>query len=98
MAEAYRNRDQRDVLKYMRVVRKEERRVNRVHQWCIFLCHGDFKGTELYAIERWMTLTTEGPDTAYFPINNPLIKISKNTEVPLEGKEEMHITPERNPP
>ena len=52
MAEAYRNRDQRDVLKYMRVVRKEERRVNRVHQWCIFLCHGNFKGTELYAVKR----------------------------------------------
>ena len=34
-----------------------------------------------------------GPDTAYFPINNPLIKNAKNTEVPLEGEEDMCIAP-----
>ena len=34
-----------------------------------------------------------GPDTAYFPIDNPLIKNAKNTEVPLEGEEDMRIAP-----
>ena len=44
VAEAYRNRYNRDMLEYLRVLQKEEKRVNRVHQWFIVLCHDDFKG------------------------------------------------------
>ena len=54
LAGAYRNRDKRDVLEYLRVVRKEDKRANQVHQWCILLCHGGFKGTEMYAVELWV--------------------------------------------
>ena len=50
MAEVYRNRDNRNVIEYLRVDWEEDKRVNRVNQWCIVLCHGDFKGTELYAV------------------------------------------------
>ena len=46
----------------------------------------------LYSIEQWVKVITEGPDTAYFPTNNPLIKNDKNTEIPMEGEEEMCIT------
>ena len=55
-------------LEDLRVVRKEEKRTNRFHQWCIVLCHGYFKGTELYAVERWVKVTTEVPDTTYSPL------------------------------
>ena len=63
-----------------------------IHQWCIVLCHGNFKRTELYAMERWAKVITEVPDTAYFPIYNPLIKNSDNTEVTPEWEEQMRIT------
>ena len=75
------------MLKYLRVVRKEKERVNGVHKWCIFLCHGNFKGTELYAAELWVKVITLGPDTTYFLIDKTLIKNSNKTEVPLEGEE-----------
>ena len=64
-----------------------------VHQWCIVLCNGYFKGTELYVVEKWVKVTTEGPETAYLPIKNLLIKNANNKEVPLEGEEDMRITP-----
>ena len=41
VVESYRKRDNRDVLKYLRVVNKEDKMVNGVHQWCIILCHGN---------------------------------------------------------
>ena len=31
---------------------KRRKRVNRVNQWCIVLCHGNFKGKELYYVEQ----------------------------------------------
>ena len=51
MVDMYCNRDNRGVLKDMRVIQKEEKNVNRVHQWCIVLCHSNLKGTELHAVE-----------------------------------------------
>ena len=42
---------------------------------------------ELYDVELWVKIFTEGLDTTYFPIDNPLIENSKKTEVPLEGEE-----------
>ena len=75
--------DNRYVLKYTRVARKEEKRANRFHQWYIVLFHGYFKGTEMYDVERWLKVITEAPDTAYFPIEKPLIKIVNKIEVPL---------------
>ena len=80
----------------MRVVRKEEKMVDRVHQWCNVPCHVNFKGTELYAFKLWVKVITEGPDTTYLPIDNPLIKNTKKTEVTLEGEEDMCITPKSN--
>ena len=68
--EAYLNRDKRYVIKYLRVVRKEKKRVNRFHLWYIVLCYGYFKGTEMYADERWVKVITEGSDTAYSPMKN----------------------------
>ena len=50
VAEAYCNSGKRGVPKYLRVVCKEEKRLNRVHQCCIVLCHGNFEGTEPYSI------------------------------------------------
>ena len=85
MVEEYRKRYKTDAFEYLRVVWKEEKRVNRVHQLCIFLCCVGFKGTELYAVKWWVKFITEGPDTAYLPIDNPLIENSNNTEVTLEG-------------
>ena len=74
--------------------------MDRVHQWCNVPCHVNFKGTELYAVKLWVKVITEGPDTTYLPIDNPLIKNSNKTEVPLEGEEEMRIklkaTPHEN--
>ena len=37
MVEAYWNRDKIGVLEYMRVVCREDKRVNMVHRWCIIL-------------------------------------------------------------
>ena len=85
VAETYWNRDKRDFLKYTRMDQKKEKRLNRVNYWCIVTCHGGFNGMELYAVERWVEFITGGADTAYSPIDNPLIKNSKKTEVPLEG-------------
>ena len=34
------------------VIRKDNKRVNRFHKWCIVLCHGNFKSTKLYAVKR----------------------------------------------
>ena len=53
------------------------------HQWYIVLFHGYFKGTEMYDVERWLKVITEESDTAYFPIEKPLIKIVNKTEVTL---------------
>ena len=49
---------------------------------------------ELYDAKRLVKIITEGPDTSYFTIDNLYIENSKNTEVPPEGEEVMHITPE----
>ena len=78
LAEVYHTMNDRDVLKDLRVDRKEEKRLNRVHQWCIVLCHGNFKVIELYNVKRWMKVITESPYTTYFPIANPLIRNANN--------------------
>ena len=83
LAEEYQNRDKSYMLKYIRVVRKEEKRMNRFHQWCIVLYHVYLKDTELYSCELWVKVITEVPGTAYFPIKKLLIKKSNKTEVPL---------------
>ena len=75
--EAHCNRDNMYVIKDMKVFCKEKTRVNRVYQWCTVLCHGNFKGTELYSVERLVKVITEIPNTAYLPINNPLIENPK---------------------
>ena len=36
----------------MRVVKKEEKRVEIVDQWCIFLFLGGFEGMERHAVEK----------------------------------------------
>ena len=51
MVEAYQNRYKRVVIKYIRVVWKEEKIVNRVDQWFIIFCHVDIKGMELFAVK-----------------------------------------------
>ena len=61
------------VLDDMRVVQKEEKRVNMVDRWCIVLCHGDLKGMEIYSIGLWSKIIAEGSDTTYFSIKNPSI-------------------------
>ena len=43
--EEYHNRYNRYVLKYLRIVCKDKKSVNRVHMWCIFLSRGDYKVT-----------------------------------------------------
>ena len=80
----YYKRDKSDVLKDLRVVHKEKKMVNRVHRWCIVLCHGNSKVKELYAVEQWFKVVVEGPGIAYFPINSPLINDANNIEVPLK--------------
>ena len=60
-AEEYHNRDNRGFPKHLRLVRKEEKGVSRVDQWYIFLCHGDFKGMELYDFKQWIKVVTEVP-------------------------------------
>ena len=57
----------------MRVVQKEEKRVNMVDRWCIVLFHGDLEGMEIYSIGLWSKIIAEGSDTTYFSINNPII-------------------------
>ena len=74
------------LFKDLRVVWKEVKRLNMIDQWCIFLFRGNFEGMEIYDVEKWVKFITEGPDTVYFPINNPYIKGANKTEVPLEGK------------
>ena len=44
-----------------------------------------------------MEVITEGQDTAYFPIDNPLAENANNIEVPLEGEEEICITLKSTP-
>ena len=44
--EEHSNRDNSDMLEDIRVVWKENKIVNKVHQWFIVLCHGGFKGIE----------------------------------------------------
>ena len=92
MTEEYRNRDKRDVLEDMRVVWKEDKTVNRFHQWFIVLCHGDLEVKELYTVELWVKFMTEYPDTAYFTIKNSPINIAKNANFPLEIKEKASLT------
>ena len=79
MAKEHHNRDTKDVLKCMRAVWKEEKMVNRVHQWCIVQFHGDFEGKELYYVKKWVDVIIESLYIAYLLIKNPLIKNFKNT-------------------
>ena len=44
-----------------------------------------------------MKVISEVPETAYFPIEKPLIKNAKNKKVPMEGEEEIRITPKATP-
>ena len=39
------------MLEYLRVVKKEEERVNRYDLWCIVLCYGNFEIMEFYSFE-----------------------------------------------
>ena len=75
MVEAYHNMYNSGVLEYLRVFKKEDKRVNIIYQWRIIFFSVCFEIMELCAIEKWEKLITEGPDTAHFPIKNPLIKI-----------------------
>ena len=49
---------------------------NRVHQWCILLYHVNLKGAELYFVKPWVKVITKVSHYSYFPIKNPLIKMS----------------------
>ena len=69
----------------MRVVQKEEKMVNSVDQWCIFLFLGGFEGMELHALDKKANFVTEVSYIEFLPINNPSIINTNKPEAPLEG-------------
>ena len=91
MAESYCNRYKSGELKYLRVIWKEKKMVNRFHRWCIVLYHGNSEGTELYSVERWVNFITEFPCTAYFPIDKPLIKMPIIQRFHCKGKNRLAL-------
>ena len=50
VVEEYRKRYKCDVLEDLRVIQKDEKKVNMIYHWCIFLCRGNFEGMELYNV------------------------------------------------
>ena len=52
VVELYHKRIERDVLKDMRVVWKEDKRMNSFDQWCILLYHVNYEGMGLYAVKN----------------------------------------------
>ena len=79
----YHNREKHDVLEDLRVIWKEEKRVNKIDQWCIALFHGYFEGMKFYTVEQWVKVIPEGLDNAYFPINISSTKNPNNNKIPL---------------
>ena len=72
VAEDYCRRDKRDVIGYLTVIQKEDKRVNMVDQWCIVFCYGYFEGLKLYAVKIWVNIITEGSNTLYLLIETPI--------------------------
>ena len=55
----------------MRVIQKEEKRVNIVDRLCIFLVLGGFEGMEIHSVEQYVKVVTEVSNIKFLPINNP---------------------------
>ena len=82
--EAYQKRDKFNVLEYLGVIHKEYKSVNIIDQCCIVFFHVNYEGMELYTVEQWVKVITEGPDNTYFPVNNPSVENGKNKIVAPE--------------
>ena len=61
----------------LRVVRKENKRVNMFDQWFLEFYHGDFEGMDIFTAKEWAKVSTEVQYTTYFPINNKSIRNTK---------------------
>lgn len=59
--EKYPNRRPTDELSGLLELRKEEKTVRTKLQMCIVMRHEDFPNAELYAVERWVKVTTAAP-------------------------------------
>ena len=64
--EKYPNVTKGQRLEDLKVLRKEVKNVRRKEVIIIVMWHEHFEGLELYCIERWCTVITEGPPDYFF--------------------------------
>ena len=65
----YKNVKKDDRLVDCLVIKKEDRVVNRRQQECIVFRHDDFPNIELYGVERYCMIQTEGPVGGFFNVD-----------------------------
>ena len=74
-------------LNELKVLRKEVKTIRRKEVMCIVMQHNDFKGIELYCIERWCRIVTEGPPDYFF--DAPAEEIAPTNADDCETKREL---------
>ena len=69
--EKYPNRTAKSKLDDLLVIRQEIKKVNKKEQRCIVFRHGLFDGVELYCVQRWAKVLTEGAIEHLFDSSEP---------------------------
>ena len=62
----YPNTTAKDRLEGLLVIRREEKSINGQSKQCIIFRHGDFENIEIYCVERYAKVTTEGAEADFF--------------------------------
>lgn len=64
----YPNREDSGELDGLLVLRKDTKRVKKKDQGVVVMRHEDFPNEELYCVERWCKVITEGPEASLFDL------------------------------
>ena len=87
IADRYPNATAKLQLGDLLAIRKEKKIVKKREQVVVVFRHGDFEGKEIYAVERWVRVTTEGPEDHFFELQQQR-RTQNNQRSNLEGRDE----------
>ena len=83
----YPNKYKRDAISGMAITHRGVKKVSRRDQMCIIMRHEDFRDREVYCVEIWFWVDTEGPDALFFD------GVTVSVVIPLEEVETEKRTP-----
>ena len=100
--ERFKNPKKGEKLEDCLVIGRGEKVVRRKQQMCIIFRHGSFENVELYAVERYCSITKEGPESEFFTdeidemIEETFVEDAMLTEETKEDEESEKIDAHRH--